>query len=381
MVGSALIPVALAFAVLDLTGSATDLGLVLAARALPVVALLLVGGVWADRLPRNAVMLTTDLVRFVTQTAVGVLLVLDAAEIWHLVVAVAISGAADAFFMPASTGIVPHTVRRDRIQQANALLSLTSSTSAIAGPALGGVLVATVGVGWAFVADGATYLASAAFLAAMRLPRAAEHAETPNFLAELRTGWHEFSSRTWMLVIDSWAILANMFVISAFFVLGPLVAARELSGASSWATVLAAFGVGAVLGDLAALRFRPSRPLVVGCLVVTSYALPLAFLALAAPTLVVALGSLAAAFGLTLFNTLFITTMQEQVPPEALSRVTAYDWLASVAFNPIGYAIVAPLAAAVGVARLLWVIAAGQVAAGVLMAALPSVRRVERATT
>lgn len=381
MLGSNVVPVALAFAVLDLTGSATDLGLVLAARSVATVALLLVGGVWADRLPRHLVMLSADVLRFGTQGAVGILLLTGEAELWHLVVAQALGGAGDAFFNPASTGIVPHTVPPAQLQQANALVNLTTSLTAVGGPALGGVLVATVGTGWAFVADSATFLVSAAFLASMRLPRAAERASAPNFLAELKSGWREFSARTWMLVIDIWAVLGNMLVIASFLVLGPLVAERELNGATSWAIVLTAFGAGAVLGDLAALAFRPRRPLVAACLVLTLFSLPLALLAIPAPTPVIALGALFAAFGLTVFNTLFITTMQEQVPDEALSRVTAYDWLASVAFYPIGLAMVGPLADAIGVATLLLAGAVFNLAAAAFVLAVPSVRGVRRRDT
>jgi MFS family permease len=379
MLGTSIVPVALAFAVIDdLHGSATDLGLVLGARWLALTVLTLAGGVWADRLPRNVVMLSADLARMASQTTVGVLLVSGHAALWELAVTQTISGAGDAFFNPASTGIVPHVVPPDRLQQANAFLSLTSSGTSVIGPAIGGALVATAGAGWAFIGDGVSFLLSALFLAGLHLPRAAEKAEPTKFLADLRDGWREFRAQTWMVAIDAWAVIANMVVIAPFFVLGPLVAKRDLGGASAWAVIVASFSIGAVAGDLTALVYRPRRPLVVGCLVVTAVAAPLVLLAAAAPTAAIAAGGVFAGFGLNLFNTLFVTTTQEQVPPAALSRVTAYDWLASVAFIPLGYAVTGPLSSVVGTSKLLYTGAIFNTIAACALLALPSVRGIQR---
>jgi MFS family permease len=379
MLGSNIVPVALAFAVLDdLHGSATELGVVLSMRWVAQIVLLLVGGVWADRLPRQVVMLSADAARAGTQTLIGILLVSGHATLWELALTQTASGACDAFFNPASTGLVPHTVAPERLQQANGLLSLTQSSASLVGPAIGGALVATVGSGWAFVGDGGSFLASALFLAALRLPPRARTVETPNFLSDLATGWREFRTQTWMVAVDSWAVLANMLVIGPFYVLGPLVAKQDLGGAAAWAAIVACFGAGAIVGDLAAIAIRPRRPLLFGCAVVGTFALPPAFLAVPAPTAVIAASTFLAAFGLTVFNTLFVTTMQEQVPPEALSRVTAYDWLASVAFLPLGYALAGPLADAIGIRELLLAGAVFEVVGAAALVALPSVRAIER---
>jgi MFS family permease len=379
MLGSSIVPVALAFAVLDdLHGSATALGIVLSMRWVAQIVLLLVGGVWADRLPRQLVMLAADATRAATQSSIGVLLVTGHAELWELALTQTASGACDAFFNPASTGLVPHTVPAARLQHANALLSLTASSAALVGPAIGGTLVATVGSGWAFVADGASFLASALFLAALRLPPRARVVETPTFIADLRAGWRDFRAQRWMVAVDCWAVLANMIVIGPFYVLGPLVAKRDLGGASAWAAIVACFGAGAIAGDLAAIAIRPRRPLVLGCAVVGTFALPPALLAVPAGTAAIAAGAFLAAFGLTVFNTLFVTTMQEQVPRESLSRVTSYDWLASVAFLPLGYALAGPLADAIGIRELLVAAAVFQVVGASTLASLPSVRAIER---
>ncbi len=379
MLGSSIVPVALAFAVLDdLHGSATELGLVLGSRWLALMALTLIGGVWGDRLPRNVVMLSSDVLRMASQATIGILLVTGHAELWQLIVTQAVEGTGSAFFNPASTGIVPHVVEPPRLQQANALLSLTASGTSVIGPAVAGVLVATIGAGWAFVGDAASFAVSALFLADLRLPQTAERIDAPNFLADLLDGWRQFRSQTWMLVIDSWAVLSNMIVIAPFLVLGPVVAKRELGGAGAWAAIAACFGVGAIVGDLTALALKPRRPLVAGCAVVGSLAIPLALLAAAAPTAAIAAGALAAGFGLNLFNTFFVTTMQQQVPAAALSRVTSYDWLASVAFLPLGFALAGPLADLAGRSRLLYGAAIFQVAASLLMVSLPSIRSIRR---
>jgi MFS family permease len=323
-------------------------------------------------------MLTCDGVRAIVEVFVATMLLTGQMTLPLFVVTMAIFGGASAFFGPAATGLVPQTVRPAGLQQANALLSLTSGSASLIGPTIGGALVATIGSGWAFVGDGASFAISAFFLAALRLPARARTAQTTNFLADLKVGWREFTAQRWMVAIDVWAVVANMLVIGPFYVLGPLVAKRELGGASAWAIILAASGVGSILGDFAALALRPRRPLVLGCLVVSTFAIPLGLLAIPAPSGAIAAGAFAATFGLTVFNTLFVTTMQEQVPAEALSRVTAYDWLASVAFLPLGYALAGPLAELVGLRELLLAGAAFDVAGALVLVALPSVRAIER---
>jgi MFS family permease len=197
VLGNAIAPIALAFAVLEAGGSATELGLVLAAQSIPTVLFLLAGGVFADRLPRRAVMVGADLVRGGTQATLAALLLTGDAELWHFYALQAANGVATAFFYPASGGLVPETVPAGRLQQANALLSLSRSGGQLTGPAVAGALVATVGPAWGLVADAATFLLSAWFLALMPLA-AHSRASIEPFLRELREGWQEFRSRTWL---------------------------------------------------------------------------------------------------------------------------------------------------------------------------------------
>jgi MFS family permease len=347
------------------------------ARALPTVVFLLAGGVWGDRLPRNLVMVGSDVVRLTTQGAAAGLLVTHHARLWHLVVLMALYGTADAFFLPASTGLVPHTVPAERLQEANALLSLTSSSFAVLGPPIAGVLVATVGAGWALGADAATFLVSALCLVGLDLPGALAPARE-RFFAELRAGWEEVRSRTWVWVDGLFSALGNAIVLAPIFVLGPVVAKRSLDGATSWAAIATAFGIGSVLGSFVALRLRPRRPLLVGWTALSAFALPAALLAIPAPTAAIATGTLLAGMSLALANTFFETTLQQRVPPAALSRATSFVWLLALALRPVGFAAVGPVSSAVGLRATLVAAAVWEVVACAIAISIPSVRRLER---
>ncbi len=239
------------FAVIEsLDGTATELGLVLAAHTLPLVAFVLIGGVWADRLPRQLVMLASDLVRFAVQATLAVLFLTGAAELWHLVTLIAVYGSAQAFFQPAATGVVPATVSPQRLQQANAMLGLTRSGAFVIGPAVAGAVVAVANPGVVFAVDAATFAVSAISLALLRIPRRVRERARESFLAELAGGWRELVSRTWLWVIIVWATTILFAVVAPFQTLGPIVAKQSLGGAAAWGTIAAALGLGMVAGGL-----------------------------------------------------------------------------------------------------------------------------------
>jgi Transmembrane secretion effector len=372
LLGDAMTPVALAFAILDLTGSAADLGYVIAARSAPLVGFLLIGGVLADRLPRRLVMVGADLSRFCTQGATAALLISGHARIWEIAALQAFHGAATAFFNPAATGLTPQLVSAERLQDANGLRALARASSGVAGPALAAALVTGVGPGWALAADAATFAASAACLAQLRLPL---HVRLPaqSFVRDLLDGWVEFTSRTWVWVIVICAALGNG-LSAFFFVLGAVISKAQLGGAGAWALILAAFSAGNFIGGLAVLRFRPRRPLLVGCSLLVPLAGPSALLAIPVPAVAIAAASLIAGAGLMVFNSLWETTLQRVVPPAALSRVSAYDWFGSLLMQPLGYALVGPAVGAFGPSTTLWIAVAGLFASCVAMLAVPSVR-------
>jgi MFS family permease len=376
--GDGLLPVAVSFAVLDLTGSASDLGLVLAARMVPVVLFLLVGGVWADRLPRHLVMLASDVGRGAVQALLAVLLLTGTAELWHLLVLQALYGVAEAFMRPASTGLLPSLVSAGRLQQANALISASVNSAYILGPAIAGVLVATAGAGTAIAIDAATFAASTASLALLRVPPAVARAARLPFFAELREGWREFTSRTWLWATVAVASLFLLAVMAPLMVLGPVVADRELGGAGAWGAIAAAIGLGTLAGSIVAARVRPERPILAFALLLAGPALTAFALATTLPVPVIAALGFVAGSTEGFIEVVWITALQERIPSAALSRVSAYDTLGSFVFMPVGFGVAGPIADTVGLRATLIGIAVCAVALPLTLVAVPGVRSVRR---
>jgi MFS family permease len=366
--------------VLDLGGSATELGLVFAARSLLITTLVLAGGVFADRISPRVAMVRADLVRMVAGGTMAALLISGSAEVWQLAVLYAIVGGATAFFNPASDAIVPRVVSPARLQEANALLNLSRSVGHTAGPALAGVVLALGTPGWALAADAATFALSAVFIWGLRTPRPERAAES-SFVSELRHGWREFSSRTWLWAIVLSAAISNAVFFAGFQVLGPVVAADSLGGSSAWALVAAAMGAGSIAGGIAALRVRPARPLLLGEAAVCTIGLPVALLAVPATTVLIALGALVCGAGLSLATILYETTVVQNVPQRSLSRVYAYDWFGSLALEPLGLVLVGPLAAGLGTSPTLWAAAAATTVCQLAVLCVPSIRHMRAPET
>lgn len=346
LLGDGLVPVALAFGVLETDDSATALGVVLACRSAALVAFLLVGGVIADRVPRRLLMLTTDLLRFAVQALVAVLLITGTAQVWQLAVLALLYGLGDAFFRPTSTGIVPQVVSPGRLQQANALIAMTQNSCTILGPVLASIIIVTAGAGWAFAVDAATFLISAFFVA--RLPATRVARTAARFHTELVSGWREFRSRRWLFIDGFYSALGGFAVLAPFLTLGPVVANNELGGAPAWSAIVAAFGAGSVLGGAGLLRFSPERPLVAAVAPLALLALPAGLLAGPAHTAAIAVAAFFGGAGLAVFNTLFETTVQANVPEHLLSRVASIDWMLSASLMPLGAALAGPVSEAVG---------------------------------
>jgi MFS family permease len=373
VLGDRMVAVALAFAVLEVGGSASAVGLVLACATLPLVGSVLIGGVVADRMSRRTVMIGADLVRLASQGATATLLITGSAEVWTLALFAGLTGAATGFFNPASTGLLPEVVPKDELQPANALRATAVSGGEILGPLLAGVLVATVGAGSAIAVDAATFAVSAACLARLRAAGRPER-ESATFLADLREGWSAFRARRWVWSVVAYFAVANL-LWGAWSALGPIVADRDLGGAAAWGTVLAAVGLGALVGSVLATRARPRRPLVLVALTEALFAVPLAALAAAAPAPLLVCAAFLSGAGMMLGNSVWESTLQRHVPAESLSRVVSYDWFGSLAFRPLGLALWGPLAGAIGISSALW-LAFGLFVAGVAaLLALPDTRR------
>lgn len=378
LAGSAIAPIALAFAVLGVDGSATDLGLVLAAGAVPQIFLFLFGGVVADRLPRNLVMVGSDVVSGAAQVIAAILVLSGDVEIWHLAALNVVRGAASAFFFPAAQGLTPQTVPNAQLQEANALLRLTFAGTNIVGAALGGILVATVGPGWALAWDALTYLLGGVLVAQIRVPATRVVAAGTTVLQELREGWVEFSGRTWLWTIVAAAALGNMAVQVGFTVLGPVVAEEELGGPGAWGTIVAAMGVGFLLGGLAAFRLRPRRPLYLAQAVVVLGAGGMIGLALGLPVWGIALGAAITGASFEVFGVFWDLTLQQHVPRDRLSRVASYDALGSFVAIPLGQVAAGPLAVALGTSGAIWLAVGVYVVAQAACLLVPDVRRLER---
>jgi MFS family permease len=377
MAGGTFANVALAFAVLELTGSKADLGWVLAARSLPQVVFILAGGIWADRLPRHHVMVASNVLSGLSQGAVAVLVLSGEARIWHLVVLSAVNGASSAFFYPASAGIVPQTVPARLLQNANAVLRVGMNASVIGGAALGGLIVAATSPGVGLAVDAGSFLLAASFTAFMRIPKSLR-IEASNFLAELAEGWKEFSSRPWLWAIVVQFGFVNAVEVGTGQVLGPVIARDHFGGAAGWGLILTAQSLGLVAGGLVLLRFRPQRLLLAATL---GFLLTIPFLlALAVPLpligVIVAAGL--AGIGAEVFQVLWETTMQQEIPQEKLSRVSAYDMLGSFVLVPLGFAVVGPVSVLLGTRETILAAAAISLTATLAVLLIRDVRTITR---
>ena len=346
MVGSTLSPVALSLGILTVTGSARTLSVVLAAGSLPLVAFVLVGGVWADRLPRGRIMVVANLVSACAQAGLGAMLLTGQVHLWMAVGLQILNGTAMAFYFPSINGLTAETVPADQLQKANALLSLTRSVSGSVGPLMASLLVLAGSAGWALVFDGATFVISAALLSRLT-PAARDESGRQPFLRELAEGFREVVRRGW--VWSSIGVFMNFqLVTAAFMVLGPVTILHRGASVTVWGATIACLSVGSVIGDALALKIVPRRPIVTSRLVELLAAPVLIAYALNAPVWLLVATATLAGIALTFPDALWFTALQRNLDPAVLSRVSSYDWLGSLALRPVGYLVAAAMAAAVG---------------------------------
>jgi MFS family permease len=372
-VGDQAVIVALALYVTQRTGSASDLGLVLAAQALPLIALILFGGVWADRMARQRIMIAADAVRALLHAALAALILTGGASVAEMVVIEALFGAARAFFNPAYTGLLPQTIPEAHVQEARALSSTTANLAILVGPALGTGLVLWLGAGEAFALDAATFVLSAVLLVQVRArPRGRVGSESAqgSVLHELRAGWHEVASRPWVWVTIAAFAGAVLCAYAQWYALAPVVARDVYGGASRFGVLESVAGGGAVVGALVGIRWRPARPMLVGLLLTLFWPVQSIAFALAGPLAAVIGLAFVAGLGFSLFEVWWETALVRHIPPHALSRVSAYDWMGSLALLPVGFAIAGPLAAALG-ARTVLGVGAGAAFVILALALLP----------
>ena len=355
VVGDRAVVVAIALYVTQTTGSATDLGLILGFQTLPLVALVLFGGVWADRLPRHRIMITTDLARGALHALLAILILAGTVEIWQIVVIEAGFGAAMAFFQPAYTGLIPQTGPEELILEARALTQWSENLAFLLGPALATILVLTVGAGETFALDAATFILSAALLCFIH-PRARGDAKAPApFTRELRDGWREVRARAWVWATIAAFTGAVLCVYAQWYALAPSIARDTYGHTGVFGVLEGVAGAGAVCGALVSIRWRPTHPLRTGLLLILGWPAESAAFALGAPLELVVVFAFASGVGFALFGVWWETALARHIPAHALSRVSAYDWMGSLALLPVGYLLAGPLASAFGAATVLGV--------------------------
>ena len=378
--GTTMAGVALAFAVLEVSDSATALGTVLAAYSIPMVVFLLAGGVLADRFGRTLVIQATNVASGLSQLATAALVISGTAEVWQIAALAAINGTATAAGMPALAGILPQLVPRDQLKAANLVVAVPENALMVLGPAVSGGLVVVVGPGWALAVDGATYLLATLALTRVRIPRPVEGHQSSGVVNDLRAGWTYFRTTTWLWVVVASFSLLNAISSGAFNTLGPVLATQTDIGEAGWGLIRSAQAVGFLVCSLVLIHISFRRPLRWGMLAVALNGIPLLALGFE-PVLVLAMvAAFLAGLGSQVFGLGWHLAMQEHVPDAMLSRAYSYDMLGSLVAVPVGQLLFGPLGLAFGIQEVMVVAGVAYIAISLVTLAARSVRNLPRAT-
>lgn len=378
--GSAMTPVALPFAVLeDVGGSSSQLGAVVASISLAQIAMQLFAGALADRGSRRRQMVAADALAAAAQATIAALVLSGQATIAALIALGALCGIGFALHFPAAVGLVPLVVERERLQAANALLGIAQATAFALGASAGGLIAGLLGAGYALAIDAATFAASALLVAGIRAAPQTRGARA-SLLRELREGFREFTAHTWL-----WAIVLQFTVMlmgwfGAWAVLGPVVASQSLGGAKAWGTIAGAQGLGLVAGAALALRVQFPRPMLAAVLFCLPSAVVPLLLAVPSPVVALACAAFVAGIGFECFSVLWNTALHTRIAPEALSRVSSYDVLGSIAFVPLGELLAGVGNDRIGTAPSLWLCAAAILAPTLAVLCVRDVREMRAGT-
>ncbi|MFI6767332.1 MFS transporter [Streptomyces sp. NPDC050355] len=370
--------IATAFAVLATGGSATDVGLVAAARTIPLVLFLLIGGAVADRLPRHRVMVAANALNCASQGLFAVLVLTGEPRLWQMAVLAALGGTGQAFFAPASEGMVLASVSGAQAGRAFAVFRMGMNGANIGGAALGGALVAAVGPGWVLAVDSAAFAFAGTLRAFLDVSEVPERAPRGGLLHDLRDGWREVASRPWLWAVVVQFSVVNAVVSAAEAVYGPLVAEQHLGGPGPWGLALAAFGAGTAGGALLMTRLKPRRILLTGTLCVFPLALPSAALAVPLPAAGLTVLMFGTGIAIEVFAVMWMMALHQEIPEEKFSRVSSYDWLGSVAMVPVATAMAGPVQDLIGRTTALWGCSALIALLTAAVLCVPDVRRLTR---
>jgi len=333
--GTAMAPIAMAFGVLELTGSTTDASIVIAAPTLASIVVLLLGGVLADRTSRQRVIYSAELLAMVAQFFLAFLFLSNFATVPWLTFFMLINGIAIAFHAPAATGFIIQLVDKEDLQAANALLGTARNGAIAGGAALGGILVAVFGAGTTLLIDAISFGVSALLVISVK-PKLQITPEAASVFEDLRLGWREFTSHTWLWVIVVQFSLIVAVGESVFGLIGPAVTREQMGGAVDWGFIASGFGVGTLVGGLVGMKVRPKYPMRFATLCVFFFAGVELTLAIPMSVYVIAFAAFISGFAGQLFAVIWYTTLQMKIPAHMLSRVSAYDHLGSIALAPLG---------------------------------------------
>ena len=383
--GNGMSPVALAFGVLDIAGAdAGSLSLVQGARTLPILLLLIVGGTIADKYGRAKVMGLADMWLSLLILIAAWSFITGSPSGWLLVIVGLLSGLLNGIWYPAFAGLVPIIVPESKLQSANAAIGFGSNVAFMFGTASAGLVVLYFGVGWALVIDALTFLIAGALvypLSKLPQPGQAEQGEKVNFLRELKLGWKEFKTRTWLVTIVFAFAFINMTFEAIWAVLGALQTREHYDGAATWGLVLGFMSLGFLLGTVIANKIRPKYPLrLVMILMLAEPIFTLAF-GTVQPIVILLISAVAVGIAMDVFYVMWATTIQQNVPSESLSRVNSYDSFGSFVFGPLGIMVAGPLAIAIGINETLIIGATVSALAIVASLMIPSVRNLEAKDT
>lgn len=372
--GSAMAPIAIAFGVLELTGSTRTSAFVLAAPVVAQIVILMIGGAIADRTSRRHVMVGADVISALSQGAVALLFITGTATVPLLIALMLLNGGCYAFHQPASMGLITQVVRKEELQSANALLGAARSSATMIGAALAGMLVAAFGAGMTLALDAVSFLLAGGLLAGLRV-RSQVRTEPASLLEDLRIGAREFFSHQWLWTIVLQFTILVMGLEALFALIGPAITRDLMGGARDWGFIMAAYGAGTILGGFIALRMRVERPMLVATLMCFLWS-PLAIFMIAPFHLyVLMLATFVQGIAGQIFGVLWSTTLHTRIPPQLLSRVSAYDHLGSVAMAPVGVVLAGMFYEDIGRQATLWLIAASIIVPTALVLLVPDVRR------
>ncbi len=379
VLGNGIAPIALAFAVLDIGGAVTDLGIVVASRSIFNVAFLLIGGVLADRYSRSLVLVSSSVIAAVSQAIVAWSVLDGSATVMSLALLGVLNGAAAGIALPASSALVPQTVPAQNLREANALIQLGIYSCTVIGASLGGILTSTVGPGWGLAIDALGFAVSAPLYFFIRATSIEACPSQDNILQDLKEGWKEFASRAWV-----WSIVVQFTIVNAAFsgvvmVLGPVIADSSF-GRTNWGIIVAAQSIGLIAGSFLALRWRPRRDLFIGVMLISLCAVPIFMLSQLASALWLIATFFIAGVAFGLFGVSWAHSLQTHIPQEKLARVYAYDAVGSFVAIPFGELVAGPLAIHFGSSNVLLVSAMAVVIATIAASMVPAIRLLDNSS-